>query len=227
MKKKWIIAGLSCIFMVITGILYSCAYQNSKSAGLLTASGEEDNPVTEEITADVPGTDDPDSGSLAGQLPGPDGEQEIPVIYVHICGAVQNPGVYQVEETARLVDLITLSGGLTEEAAGDYINQAEKLADGQRVYVPSGEELQDLSLDEYLAGEQGNTDKEAASALVNINTADVQELMELPGIGQAKAESIIAYRSANGSFLAAEDLMKIPGIKEGLFSRIALLVTVE
>jgi competence protein ComEA len=156
-----------------------------------------------------------------------DGTAEDPLIYVHVCGAVVNPGVYQVPEKARIIECIEAAGGLTLEAADDYINQAGKAEDGQRIYIPTQAELKELSLDEYISGDNNNQTDETAEKKININTADEKELMSLPGIGQAKAKSIIEYRKMHGDFKDPADLMNIPGIKEGLFARIKDLVIVR
>ena len=147
--------------------------------------------------------------------------------YIHLCGAVRKPAVYRVGAGARLVDVIALAEGLTEAAAGDYINQAMLVADGQRIYIPTKDELKGLSPEEFIVGEVAIKEEETKQRLVNINRAGAGELMELPGIGEAKAESIIAYRNANGAFTALEELMQVPGIKEGLFGQIVAYITVE
>jgi competence protein ComEA len=98
--------------------------------------------------------------------------------------------------------------------------------DGQRIYIPTRNELFELSVDEYVLGDNfGKADN--VGNKVNINTADETELMSLPGIGQAKAKSIIEYRKKNGGFKANDDLMNISGIKERLFSQIEDMITVK
>ena len=150
------------------------------------------------------------------------------IIYVHVCGAVVNPGVYNGSYGSRIVDFIKLAGGLTEDAAGDYINQAQLAMDGQRLYIPTMEEVKELSTEAFIQGDTGDTGASGnVSKLVNINTADASELMSLPGIGQSKANSIIEYRKANGKFKTIEDLMKINGIKEGLFNKISPYITIK
>lgn len=259
MKKKFIIAGITCSFLLISGVCYSCSYHDRNTSAVLvdslaskeTVEQGEENPIVENNTLDSSisvgidqGKETADNSSLAGvdSVNGKGSNKDASgdlkaVIYVHICGAVKKPGVYSVDSGARIFDLIELSGGLNTEAAGDYINQAQQVTDGQRIYIPTKEEVKALSAANYITGDQsiGNpstTDQSAQSSnatteLININTATAEELMSLPGIGQAKADSIISYRSTNGKFQTIEDLMNIPGIKEGLFSKVSAYIKVK
>lgn len=155
---------------------------------------------------------------------------EIPeekVIYVHVCGAVVHPGVYAATADARVVDALELAGGLTEEAAGEHLNQAQQILDGQRVYVPTKSEVGSLTAGEFVTGGEAAIQEGGDASLVNINTADAARLMTLPGIGQSKADRIIEYRSTNGKFKTIEDLMKVPGIKEGSFRQISSKISVD
>jgi competence protein ComEA len=248
MKRKYIIAGLTCGFLCITGICYSCAYSGKAATVLVPGQNTRNQDMEESGTgaasdaaagSDVPtedkpaedsaaiegGPEDSASGGASGNREQSDAQKKL--IFVHVCGAVVKPGVYQAQEGARLVDLLELSGGLTGEAAGDYINQAEQVMDGQRIYVPTMKEVEDISAEEYLNANRSAPAREEASAFVNINTADAGELMSLPGIGEAKANSIIEYRKANGSFKTIEELMNIPGIKEGLFHQISTKIVAD
>jgi competence protein ComEA len=132
-------------------------------------------------------------------------------IFVYVCGEVKNPGVYQMNQEDRIVDAIEAAGGLTKKAAADNINQAQKMEDGQQIYVPSKEDGKESS-----AGAQDTSSEKR----ISINQATKEELMTLPGIGEAKAESIIAYRQEHGNFQKIEDLMNISGIKEGVYNKI-------
>lgn len=140
-------------------------------------------------------------------------------IYVFVCGQVMTPGVYKLPADSRIYQAIEAAGGLLETAAGDCINQAELMKDGQRIYIPTAEEVQSGAF----KAADGNDDNPAASASdgrVNLNTASKEELMTLTGIGERKAEAILQYRDANGSFRSVEDLMQVDGIKEGTFEKI-------
>lgn len=138
------------------------------------------------------------------------------VIQVYICGEVKHPGVYAFDRDTRIISAIEAAGGLTKEAASESINQAQKMEDGQQIYVPSKTEQQEMSTEK--AGKD-------AGGLISINQATKEELMTLPGIGEAKADSIISYREEHGSFQSTEELMKISGIKEGVYNKIKDYIT--
>jgi comE operon protein 1 len=133
------------------------------------------------------------------------------VIFVDIKGAVKNPGVYQMKVGDRVKDAIDAAGGLTEEADSQKVNLAKRLEDQMAIVVPKvGEEAEEIPA--------GETRKEATKeGKVNINTATVEELKTLKGVGEKKAEAIIEYRKKNGSFQTKEDLMKVRGIGKKLF----------
>ena len=132
------------------------------------------------------------------------------VIFVDIKGAVKNPGVYQMKVGDRVKDALEAAGGLTEEADSQKVNLAKRLEDQMAIVVPKvGEEAEEIPA--------GATSKEAKEGKVNINTATVEELKTLKGVGEKKAEAIIEYRKKNGSFQTKEDLMKVRGIGKKLF----------
>lgn len=136
-------------------------------------------------------------------------------IYVYVCGQVKNPGVYVLPAGSRVCDLFELAGGFSEGAATDYWNQARALQDGEMIYVPTIEEAEDRQLE----GESKNSGQTDDPNKVNINTASKEELMTLPGIGEAKALAILAYRQEHGSFSSIEEIKKVEGIKEAVFSK--------
>ena len=134
------------------------------------------------------------------------------VIFVDIKGAVKNPGVYQMKVGDRVKDALDAAGGLTAEADSQKVNLAQRVEDQMVIVVPKvGEEG-------AAAIPAGATSKEATKeGKVNINTATVEELKTLKGVGEKKAEAIIEYRKKNGSFKTKEDLMKVRGIGKKLF----------
>ena len=133
------------------------------------------------------------------------------VIFVDIKGAVKNPGVYQMKAGDRVKDALDAAGGLTGEADSQKVNLAQRVEDQMVIVVPKvGEEATEIPA--------GATSKETPKeGKVNINTATVEELKTLKGVGEKKAEAIIEYRKKNGSFKTKEDLMKVRGIGKKLF----------
>ena len=144
------------------------------------------------------------------------GEEKAASIWVYVCGEVRDPGVYELPEGSRITDAVEAAGGMTGDAAETYLNLAETLSDGQKIEVPSVEMAE--ALEEAAAQD--------ASGLVNLNRATEAELMTLSGIGESKAKEIIRYRESRGGFQKPEDLMNIPGIKEGVFHKIRDQITV-
>ena len=140
-------------------------------------------------------------------------------IIVHLAGEVNNPGVYQLKEGDRLVDLLKTAGGLTDKADLELINLAVTLADGQKIIIPN---IEQRNREENDFKEQNSIDLnnlaviagENNSSLININRADLNQLVELSGIGEAKAQAIINYREDNGLFQSKDELIKISGIGE-------------
>lgn len=141
-------------------------------------------------------------------------ETTVKIIAVHVCGAVMNPGVYRFEEGVRVVQVIEAAGGICSNGMADYLNLAQRVSDGERIYVPTEEEILSVQGTDAWIGTQ------ETSLCININTATREELMKLPGIGESKADSIIAYRKEYGSFKKPEDIMLIDGIKEAIYNRI-------
>lgn len=148
--------------------------------------------------------------------------------YVYICGAVMNPGVYELGAGSRLYEVVELAGGLTDEADQTSLNLARQVTDGEQVVILTREETAKLEAEgKYVPGQlASDAAVMSASSLVNINTATLSELTSVSGIGETRAQAIIAYREANGSFGCIEDIMKVDGIKEGLFAKIKDQITI-
>ena len=157
-------------------------------------------------------------------------------IYVYICGAVNNAGVYRTGAGSRLFEVVELAGGFSSDADETCLNLAREAQDGEQIVILTKEETAALAeKGMYNAGsvEQGSTkntnvEKSAVQGggLVNINTASVSELTTVTGIGESRAQAIIAYREANGGFQTIEDIKKVDGIKDGLFAKIKDKITV-
>ena len=166
-----------------------------------------------------------------GENSSPENGQEQEEIFVDVCGAVARPGVYGMPPESRVFQAIEMAGGFLPEAAGSYINQAQPLSDGQQIYVPTKEEAQEKELPAP-GTEAPGTDQESEEGRdeqgkVNLNTADSAALQTLNGIGEAKAEAILAYREEHGAFSSIEEIMNVPGIKESTFSNIKDKIAVE
>lgn len=171
---------------------------------------------------------DIDNGSEAVS----DKEMQQAMIYVDVCGAVANPGVFQLAAGSRVFQAIEAAGGYLPEAALTCVNRAGVLTDGQQLYILTQEEMERQGRDPAemsgasdgqmngSAGTGQNTGMTAQDNRININTADEAQLTTLTGIGATRAQAIIAYREENGPFAAIEDIMNVQGIKEGTFAKI-------
>lgn len=138
-------------------------------------------------------------------------ESEDGQIYIHIVGAVKKPGVYTFQKKPRVIEVVEKAGGFTKDAVTAEINQAELVEDGTQLAIASQKDFKE---------KDGQQAEQTETGKVNLNTAAKEQLMTLTGIGEAKAIAIIAYREEKGKFQKLEDLMNIPGIKEGVFDKI-------
>jgi competence protein ComEA len=139
-------------------------------------------------------------------------------IICHIDGAVKSPGVYSFSYGDRIENAIEKAGGVIESANVSGINLAARLSDGQKIYVPI---IEDGDPPIIL------TPDNSPLLLVNINTADVEQLSQLPGIGQNKAQVIVDYRGTYGNFLNVMDLLNVPGIGQSIFDKIEPMITIN
>jgi len=140
------------------------------------------------------------------------------MFYVDICGEVINPGVYPLKEGSRIFQVIEMAGGLTTNAYIRDLNQAEIIYDGQKIYIPSKDEVDTVSLYSQQSG--------LTNGKVNLNKADLDTLQTLPGIGISKAQRIIEYRENTGKFKKAEDIMNVSGIGESTYASLKDLICV-
>jgi len=252
MKKKNMIALWIAPVFCISLLLAGCTRRTDRADGLDEITWEnpeaEDAACPEETyvpgagdgngeagmayqtgTADQPGgAADPAGGDAMTEFSGGD-EAAARICYVYICGAVQSPGVYEMERGDRIFSVIGKAGGFAEGACQDYVNQALAVADGMKIWIPTQEEAAKLpEPGQAIEGACGQTaESEASKGLVNINTATKEQLCTLTGIGEAKAEAIIAYRSEKGNFSEKEDIMKVTGIKQAGYDKIKEQITVN
>ena len=152
-------------------------------------------------------------------------EEEI--IKVYVTGEVNSPGVIELEGDSRIEDAITLAGGITEKANLSEVNLAYSLEDGQKLYIPSVDDKEEV---EYLTTENGEnileTNKEG-NGKININTASLEKLETLPGVGEALGKRIIEYREENGKFEKIEDLKNVSGIGDKKFESLEEYIVVK
>ncbi|MCD8333570.1 MAG: helix-hairpin-helix domain-containing protein [Clostridiales bacterium] len=169
---------------------------------------KQDLSVQEEVSADDETAAEPEAESTG-------------TVCVYICGAVAAPGVYELQSTDRICQLVEMAGGLTQDADARSVNLAQTVEDGEMIYI--------LTVDEA-AEEAGTAETEISASpddgRVNINTASVSELTALSGIGDAKAAAIVAYREEHGAFQSAEEIMQVSGIAQATYDRIKDEITI-
>lgn len=136
---------------------------------------------------------------------------EVEMVCVHVGGAVNDPGVYELPKGSRIYEAIEAAGNFTEDAATDYTNLAQIINDEMMIIIPTGQDVENGDIP---------MQSEPDNGLVNINTADITVLCTLPGVGESRAEAIIAYRERNGSFEAIEQIMEVDGIKEAMYAKL-------
>ncbi len=153
-------------------------------------------------------------------------------IIVHICGAVNNEGIVELEENARLVDAINKAGGLRGDAYTDEINLADILEDGEKIYIRTKDEYESSKIQESESNSNIKINESSSIATndkktkININTATQEELETLPGIGESTALKIINYRKENGKFKDIEAVKGVKGIGESKFEKIKDLISI-
>lgn len=148
-------------------------------------------------------------------------------IMVDVSGAVVQPGVFELPPGSRVADAIAAAGGLQPEAFSESLNLAAPLADGTKVLVPLRPEESALEADTASANAStSNTTNYGAGFPININTASLNTLTALPGIGETKAQAIIDYRTEHGPFTNIEQLMDVSGIGQATFDKLKNLVTI-
>lgn len=156
-------------------------------------------------------------------------------IAVYVCGAVNRPAVYRLPADARVVDALEAAEGFSRDADTEWLNQARPLTDGEMLRVYTLAETYALRQGGAEAGERGTADLSPAAAgadgadsggRVNLNTASKEQLMTLPGIGEARADAILRRREESGPFTSCEDVMQVGGIKKSIYEKIRDRITV-
>lgn len=183
-----------------------------------------------------------DSNISAANLTKDEEKDIIKKYKVDIKGAIKKPGVYEIESDKRVIDVIKMSGGLKSNANTNYINLSARVQDEMVIWIYTTSEIDKLKLSqsssEYMIKScncpvvdnttcLNNTNNgNNKNSIVNINEATIEQLMNLEGIGESKAKSIIEYRNKNGKFIKPEDIMNVNGIGESLYNKIKENITV-
>lgn len=165
------------------------------------------------------------------------------LVYVDIKGAVKKPGVYKINSDKKIIDVITMAGGLMENANTDNINLSKKVTDEMVIIIYTNEEVKNSNIvdtvikvidkecvcpniqNDGCINTEINDSITNVNKTININTATLEELMSINGLGETKAKAIIKYREENGYFKIIDDLLNVSGIGEALFEKIKEYIT--
>ncbi|MBO4457262.1 MAG: helix-hairpin-helix domain-containing protein [Butyrivibrio sp.] len=217
------------VFIMLTGVTFISLFL----AGCTSAKAGTE-PVMSNVLCDA-GNELLSDSSADEAISGQSEDIVSKVLVVYVCGAVTSPGVYELSVGSRVNDAVNAAGGFGDEADTDYINLAAEISDGAKLRIPTREETEKMmEKSDVLAdgvftcdNTELNVDTNSKdSGLININTASEDELKTLPGIGDSISARIVKYRQENGSFKSVEDIKKISGIKDKLFSKIKEYITV-
>ena len=230
-KLKALIYPLAFILIVILSALYKFVFKGNGDLRLKAYKGGKTASVIE--TSDVPVITADSSESPSSENEASQSSETVPLISIYICGEVRDPGIYEVPKGVLLNDIIEDAGGLTENASVNNINFVYRVECNMSVYIPSEDEITkgmgggDIIRQDgvYVWGvESGGAGGQAGSGqqdrlMVNINTATVDELKSLPGIGEVTAQAIEEYRRTN-PFKTVEDIKNVTGIGDSKYNRI-------
>lgn len=218
-KKKIITYG---IIMLIGTVLFVLWYINNNKPDMVI--NYDDHAMAngnEETEKPVANFDDDETSSAESELT----VDENTPIKTYISGEVKNPGVYEMEIGDRIIDLLVIAGGFTEDADENIVNMAEKIEDEQHIVIPKIGEYIDKN--DFNVQNNNSDDISDAYSLININDCDKEDLETLPGIGTVIAEAIIEYRDKNGKFEDIEELKNVYKIGDKTFDRIKDRITLD
>lgn len=209
-------------YMFLMGVIFMCCgCAGTKDTRMyLQAETQDESQIQDHSQIrDVPRT----------QETGSDSDTQEQTCFVYVCGAVRRPGVFELPRGSRVYEAIALAGGMRKNAYEKAINQAEPIEDGQMIEVLTVEEYENRNKQGWKQStdvSDQTPDRTQQDGRIDINTATMEQLMTLQGIGQAKAANIIAYRESNGGFSAPEEIMNVSGIGEGVYAKIQDKITV-
>lgn len=214
MRKQKFVYPAAFVILLVLSLVYKYIL-NNQASGMVIKNTQEVTTVTEEEQQE--------------QKP-----EEAQTCRIYICGAVSSPGVFTVPCGSILNDVVELAGGLTEDAPSDRLNLVYELNENISIYIPTRAELEEgITTDpliirtDYVWGneQEQQQDQNRNSNSININTATREQLMTLPGIGEATADAIISYREEH-EFTTTEELMNVQGIGESKYNRIKDMICV-
>jgi len=206
-----------CI-LLLAWLVSGCA----PKASVISMDGEAKSEVQEENLYTE--TKEPEEEEVSTEKEKPKAEEA--AVYVYVCGAVNNPGVYELPGDSRVFQAIELAGGFTEDAYQVGVNLADKVQDGQQLRILTQEEADGQEAASFYP-EQYSAEEDVTGTKININQADSGELCELNGIGESKALAIIHYREENGPFASIEELKSVSGIGDKTYEKIKDDITVD
>jgi competence protein ComEA len=177
--------------------------------------------IIKSYIAESTSVDDEDLYECSG---GEDIEEKSGKIMIYVCGCVNNPGVYELDADSRICDVLEVCGGVTDFSCIEAINLARPVSDGERIYIPSIEEVDGSGLS--LLGSDWYNTITGSSLVIDINKASSEQLQQLPGIGEQIAKNIIDYRQKYGFFKSKEDIKNVNGIGEGKYEKIKDLISI-
>lgn len=218
MKRK-----ITIVLVVVSLIIISIIFNITKSTDAIDSS---DIVIEQQEAEDITNTKSNKSTNITK-------------VKVDIKGAIVKPGVYEVNSDYRVIDVIKLAGGLKNNANTNYINLSSKVTDEMVIWIYTTKEISDFKLKQsstqYMIKEcncpvvdnttclnsnKSSNDSKEQNGIININTATLDELTKLDGIGESKANSIIEYRTKNGPFKNIQDIMNVSGIGEAAYNKI-------
>ncbi|HVX19381.1 MAG TPA: helix-hairpin-helix domain-containing protein [Acidimicrobiales bacterium] len=184
-------------------------------------------PPAAPVEAQLPRASTSVAGSSAAAV-APAGNTSVPQggVVVHVAGAVRLPGLRRLGNGTRVADALAAAGGPTADADLDRLNLAAPLRDGERVWVPRRGELTEPPVADGDGSGGGGGNGSASSGPVDLNQASEKDLEELPGVGPATAQAIIAYRDQHGGFRSVDELQDVRGIGDAKYAQLQPLVTV-
>ncbi|MDE7000085.1 MAG: ComEA family DNA-binding protein [Lachnospiraceae bacterium] len=225
-QKKFVFALFMVAFALFEPVLL-CGCASARDE-VVMALGSGESAVQDPPGDEAAGEDMTEVSLSAGEI-SPADKDAAPRVYVYVCGAVELPGVYSLRQGSRLYEAVELAGGLTADADENCLNMARQIADGEQVVILTQEEalaLREAGAYAYPPGDAAQGVSAQDPGLVNINTATVTELTTVSGIGASRAQAIVDYRERNGRFGSIDDIKKVDGIKDGLFSKIKDKITI-